>query len=1234
MYLGKNHSDYITSTVLIIYTLKISVLCVLICPVLVLSQPTSRHKYSPRIQTEGKIGNRRSIVRPSTLLPLYQRSDSLLYLSLIGMSDTRNALEANIGIGTRYLLGQNIIGIYGFYDIRKSSMDNVIHQGTFGLEWFREYLEFRFNIYLPQTKKYSISEVENISHYRKSGNTVNIGLGTHREVEQALRGFDIDIGAQPRSLPNLTGRVAYYWFGSPENYIKNRIGYRGVLGYKIHENIDLDFEVSYDNQRNWVYFGGITISYDFDKSNRDIRSLTRLERKMTLLPIRDIDIVGSTGGYDDNGDGLEINGITSDTNVKILIANFIDNTLREIEIENGELKLEKVTDLNVQDPTISSIIADHLDKDIIEDPNVWVYMIRKEGNSNVFVDLNEVDYQALGYKVSTTSHVKKLLEDDEKFLNFANLLNPGLPNIGRVKKLIQDNSDLQDEIERLQQLSQQAIEELERARQESVNERQQLEETALETQTQLESELRRVRNTLNSRSQELEERLRILRENAIIERNQLTQEALLRQQELENELTTLRRNSNLKQLDLQKQMQKLQEETKLKLFQSQKLLELEKQKFINMQNALEERYLNSKRLALASENDLKSQLQLVKREFAKQKNELLEKIKLGSNNALIQRKQFEQKLLIQQNESNEVIRKLKDEHLQSMQKALEQQKLLEEKSQLTEHESQEKLKKLQEQFEQKLLIQQNQSNEVMRKLKDEHLQSMQKALEQQKLLEEKSQLTEHESQEKLKKLQEQYSQKLLMQQNQSKEVMRKLKDEHLQSMQKALEQQKLLEEKSRLTEYESQEKLKKLQEQYSQTLLKQKNQSSEVVRKLKDEHLQSMQKALEQQEILEKRLETSKIKAHEKLQQLQTKLSQNSFTWSQTKFELEQQLKQEKEKALLTEKQLKEKLFNAQQYSKKMQNEYKQNLLFEQQRAKQQHSKYEQQINLLKEKTYIREQTLSEKISQLRQSELSYKQQLQEQSKYLIQVEQGKLTAQQKHQSVLQTLNKQNMTISDLRKTITTLEKQIELLQKGRISKYLKEIQQESNHRQITKERRHNRHRKKLQSRISKLETEKQIIQHKLYESEVSESSDDEFSRKRRSKKQKFRKKRNKQESLEQNHTFGTQLHQKRISSKHNLKISLPKLDNEELSLILEDEIVNRQSKPQLKTKKFTFDEESSEEEMLPTLTLTPVNSLTPMTPSQRLNQSLKLSKLQLSHSQTMGELDLKDIESIHEQEN
>ncbi|NQY42012.1 MAG: inverse autotransporter beta domain-containing protein [Legionellales bacterium] len=249
----------------------------------VVSQAEESNRYSLNIDYTFKVGNRRDISRLGILVPVQEYNSGLLFSNIFGLRDTRDSSEINLGFGYRELFKKSIIGGVVFYDKRKSNTGNIFSQLTFSLEYFRRYLEFRLNGYAPIGKISKPSESSRTYTPKSYLKTTRKGFVT----EKALWGYDVELGGNLPSLERLTGFVAYYHFN--DNDIKAIHGVRYRCGFKLNEYLSLEGEIAHDRLRNINYLAGVRIHLTIGgKSNNQLSSL---ERKMTQMVIRDIDII-------------------------------------------------------------------------------------------------------------------------------------------------------------------------------------------------------------------------------------------------------------------------------------------------------------------------------------------------------------------------------------------------------------------------------------------------------------------------------------------------------------------------------------------------------------------------------------------------------------------------------------------------------------------------------------------------------------------------------------------------------------------------------------------------------------------------------------------------------------------------------------------------------------------------------------------------------------------------------
>ncbi len=545
----------------------------LLLPLTIYSATENYKKYSPRIQMEGKIGNRRGIVRPAALIPLYEHSNSIIHLSLIGMSDTRKALEGNFGIGIRHLIRNNIFGLYGFYDIRSSSKNNTIHQTTIGAEWFREFFEFRVNVYLPKKQEFQTSPERKTSHYHKSGSTLDVELLSSKEVEQALPGFDIDIGTQLPRFPDLTIRAAYFRFASSDKYIETRNGVRGVIAYQLFDFLQLDAEVSYDNQRKTVFFGGITVGYNFDKSAKKHIRLTRLEKKMNIIPIRDIDAVMAIGQPGKVVATLKLPNVVKGNKV-VFVADLDGGKVTMVEISNGEIIEVRDASFTSEDSKITQKLKKLAGKNISKEKHVLFLFIEggrifnlKKFNPNMSIsakddmvsDEREVRVLGLlnGVSGADIKHPSKIVTDPDKEKALKDLQDAK----DRIKAL-QDakdkieglNKKLKDESKRFKNKStkkkEQLDKQLQKAKQNCENKKIEYDKSQQQHQSeknQLTSELKKSEKDYADGQQKVSE----LERNFKQKKKELQEEVANKEKELEEKIKTAKRETELVQQKLE-----------------------------------------------------------------------------------------------------------------------------------------------------------------------------------------------------------------------------------------------------------------------------------------------------------------------------------------------------------------------------------------------------------------------------------------------------------------------------------------------------------------------------------------------------------------------------------------------------------------------------------------------------------------------------------------------------------
>ena len=82
---------------------------------------------------EGKLGTDRDLGEVDLFLPLAQSDRTLLFSDIRARADDEGSHEGNFGLGLRHMhaSGWNF-GVYGYYDRRRTDLDNYFEQATLG----------------------------------------------------------------------------------------------------------------------------------------------------------------------------------------------------------------------------------------------------------------------------------------------------------------------------------------------------------------------------------------------------------------------------------------------------------------------------------------------------------------------------------------------------------------------------------------------------------------------------------------------------------------------------------------------------------------------------------------------------------------------------------------------------------------------------------------------------------------------------------------------------------------------------------------------------------------------------------------------------------------------------------------------------------------------------------------------------------------------------------------------
>ncbi len=282
------------------FLLKISILLsVFTLPIVLAASHESINilAYKPKVELTGKLGYspkksaKRNIARLGFVLPIFQKMDRYItFLSVIGMKDSAKHLEGNFGGGYRAFINPRwILGGYGFYDARKTENDNLIHQVTIGMEALSKDLECRINIYIPFGNDHDLG-TRNIYeiNYSQQRHITTFKNSRQNLTEIGLSGFDIEAGGSLPKYSKYEGFLAVYYF--------NAKSIQSVLGVRIRANFilthwfSIEAESNIDKKIGHTSYLGMKLSWDFS-SHKSKNFQTPINRKMTQLPVRDIDAI-------------------------------------------------------------------------------------------------------------------------------------------------------------------------------------------------------------------------------------------------------------------------------------------------------------------------------------------------------------------------------------------------------------------------------------------------------------------------------------------------------------------------------------------------------------------------------------------------------------------------------------------------------------------------------------------------------------------------------------------------------------------------------------------------------------------------------------------------------------------------------------------------------------------------------------------------------------------------------
>ena len=244
----------------------------------------------------GRVGDP-SRIHTDAFLPLLFGHDDLLFADMRGQFFNGGGAEGNWGLGYRHLFDDKyIVGLYSFYDLKRSENRNTFQQATLGMEFLSDVWDVRVNGYLPEGGS---AEATGATAIISGGNLV-----VQNNEERAYSGFDAEIGALLWRMPNYVDSEIRVFAGafSFDTDSTNAIAIAGprlraelrafdLPRLALDSRLTLGLQYQHDDVRGSLTAATLAVRMPFGFDRNRTRRMTRMERRMTDVIVRDVDIV-------------------------------------------------------------------------------------------------------------------------------------------------------------------------------------------------------------------------------------------------------------------------------------------------------------------------------------------------------------------------------------------------------------------------------------------------------------------------------------------------------------------------------------------------------------------------------------------------------------------------------------------------------------------------------------------------------------------------------------------------------------------------------------------------------------------------------------------------------------------------------------------------------------------------------------------------------------------------------
>lgn len=245
-----------------------------------ISQPVAEPEEFGRITLGSKFSSDLSHGYLDIVQGLHVEQDSALFLSLRGSLDDHDQQELSSGLAFRTLLENPnvILGANVFYDYINSRADNDFNQLGLGAELLSEWVDARFNYYLPESGRKQTGEIVSSSSSTRLGGKYRSGGFIKRDLlrdtsttvtrtfEEGLQGWNAEVGfLVPGVNKYFDLRLFAGAYGYDNTGGSDYNGFKARVEARVSRHITLDVEYWDDTALvggHWV--GGVRFTSAFD----------------------------------------------------------------------------------------------------------------------------------------------------------------------------------------------------------------------------------------------------------------------------------------------------------------------------------------------------------------------------------------------------------------------------------------------------------------------------------------------------------------------------------------------------------------------------------------------------------------------------------------------------------------------------------------------------------------------------------------------------------------------------------------------------------------------------------------------------------------------------------------------------------------------------------------------------------------------------------------------------------